>query len=311
MSTARHPQTDGQTERVNQCLETFLRCFVNSCPAKWYGWLPLAEFWYNTSPHSALGSTPFEVLYGHAPRHFGIINPVACASPDLPEWLQDRTQMTALIRQHLLRAGQQMKESADKHRSDRVFAEGDWVFLKLQPYVQCSVATRANQKPYVLKLQPYKVLRRVGTVAYKLQMPKDSTVHPVFHVSQLRQALPPIEQVLPHLPPAAAAAPVPEDILESRVIQRGGVDVPQVRVQWTDQPSELATWEDRQELQQHFPQAPAWGQAVTQGGENVTAQVPSKPTTAAATSGPERGQRQRRPNTRLPAHTWDTSGFVK
>ena len=50
------------TERVNQCLETYLRCFVHTCPTKWSSWLPLAEFWYNTSFHSSLGNTPFFVL---------------------------------------------------------------------------------------------------------------------------------------------------------------------------------------------------------------------------------------------------------
>jgi transposase InsO family protein len=73
MSTAYHPQSDGQTERVNQCLETFLRSFVHSCPNKWSAWLPQAEFWYNTCPHSSLGMSPFEVLYGRAPRHLGIL----------------------------------------------------------------------------------------------------------------------------------------------------------------------------------------------------------------------------------------------
>lgn len=60
MSSAYHPQKDGQTERVNQCLETYLRCFVHACPAKWSSWLAFAEFWYNCSYHSALGISPFQ-----------------------------------------------------------------------------------------------------------------------------------------------------------------------------------------------------------------------------------------------------------
>jgi transposase InsO family protein len=72
MSSSYHPQTDGQTERVNQCLETFLRSFVHACPSKWSPWLSLAEFWYKTSFHSSLGSSPFEVMYGRLPRQLGL-----------------------------------------------------------------------------------------------------------------------------------------------------------------------------------------------------------------------------------------------
>lgn len=58
MSSAYHPQTDGQTERLNQCLEGFLRCTVNSCPRKWSKWLSIAEFWYNTATIQCLGDPP-------------------------------------------------------------------------------------------------------------------------------------------------------------------------------------------------------------------------------------------------------------
>ena len=70
MSTAYHPQTDGQTERVNQCLEMYLRCAVQDSPKQWAQWLSAAEFWYNTSFHTALGCTPFKAVYGKDP-HMG------------------------------------------------------------------------------------------------------------------------------------------------------------------------------------------------------------------------------------------------
>jgi len=98
MSSAYHPQSDGQTERLNQTMETFLRCFVSACPSKWLQWLPLAEFWYNSSPHSAIGRSPFEALYGYTPRHFGVSTVDSVASVDLNEWLRERELMHSLIK---------------------------------------------------------------------------------------------------------------------------------------------------------------------------------------------------------------------
>jgi hypothetical protein len=115
MSSTYHPQTDGQTERLNQCLETYLYCMVNACPTKWAHWLALVEYWYNTTYHSAHGKTPFEVLYGHTPRHFGISATGTCKSDELNEWLHERTIMMQLIQHNLERAQHRMKTQADKH----------------------------------------------------------------------------------------------------------------------------------------------------------------------------------------------------
>lgn len=120
MSSSYHPQTDGQTERLNQCLEAFLRCTVHSCPRQWHKWLPLAEFWYNTTFHSALGKSPFEVLYGHSPRHLGISNLQSCSVPDLETWLLERELLQKLIQQQLHRAQRRMKSQADKNRYEFV-----------------------------------------------------------------------------------------------------------------------------------------------------------------------------------------------
>ena len=97
LSSSYHPQTDGQTERVNQCLETFLRCFAHSCPSQCHRWLSLAEYWYNTSFHSALGKSPFEVLYGFPPRHMGLDVDSVPPVPDLASWLAGRRHMQELV----------------------------------------------------------------------------------------------------------------------------------------------------------------------------------------------------------------------
>jgi hypothetical protein len=93
ISSAYHPQTDGQTERLNQCLKTYLRCMVHAYPNKWSHWLSQVEYWYTTTYHSALGKTPFEVLYAYAPRHFGLVAPEACGGADLRKWLEERIAM--------------------------------------------------------------------------------------------------------------------------------------------------------------------------------------------------------------------------
>lgn len=97
MSSSYHPQINGQTKRANQCLEAFLRCSVHSCLKDWHKWLPLAEFWYNTAYHLAMGTTPFKVLYGHPPRQLGITDPVAVTVLDLATWLPDTNLLTKLI----------------------------------------------------------------------------------------------------------------------------------------------------------------------------------------------------------------------
>jgi hypothetical protein len=98
MSSAYHPQSDGQTEHVNRCLETFLRCFVHACPTLWSQWLPMAEYWYNISSHSALGRSPFEVLYGFPPWHLGVPS-AAVALPELSRWLEERELMHQLVKE--------------------------------------------------------------------------------------------------------------------------------------------------------------------------------------------------------------------
>jgi hypothetical protein len=213
MSSSYHPQIDGQSERVNQCLETFLQCFVHSCPKKWKDWLSTVEFWYNTSFHSALNQSPLEALYDRRSRLLGI-DPPPAAEGKLADWLQERSAMTELIRQHLVPAQDRMKKQADKNRTECEFAVRAMVYLKLQSYVQSSVLPRANLKLSFKYFGPFKVLERTGNVDH-------SAIHPVIHVSQLKLAAGFKGLVSDQLPSNALQYRVPMQVLQSRLVDRG------------------------------------------------------------------------------------------
>jgi hypothetical protein len=108
-------------------------------------------------------------------------------------------------------------------------------------------------------------------VAYRLDLPEHSAVHPVFHVSQLKQAVGGKYAITSSVPGGLSSMQVPEKILQHRLSARGSRPVLQVLVKWMALPESLSTWEDLVALKQKFPAAPAWGQAVAKEGGGVTA----------------------------------------
>ena len=125
---------------------------------------------------------------------------------------------------------------------------GDRVFLKLQPYIQSSIAPRANHKLAYKSYGPFPVIAKINDVAYKLQLLEQATVHPVFHVSLLRQALLPGTAVEPQLPHCFDELAVPVAILQTRWRKgRDGVRE-QVKIQWSNSSHLGTTWEDKNSL---------------------------------------------------------------
>lgn len=271
-STAYHPQTDGQSERVNQCLEQYLRCAAHDSPAKWRKWLPMAEFWYNSSFHTSLGCSPFKALYGIEPN-FGTLPNLGSADGDaITDVAAERQAHLDLLREQLLRAQVRMKNQADKKRSDRQFQVGDDVLLKLQPYVQSSLVQRPSAKMALKFYGPYKVLSRVGATAYRLALPESSKIHPVFHISQLKPFTPnysPVFAELPSVIDLSIGSFLPEHILERRMVKKGNAAIPQIKVQWSTLSADHATWEDYHVLRKRFPEAVIWEGDHSPAGEGV------------------------------------------
>jgi hypothetical protein len=284
-NTAYHPQTDGQSERVNQCLEQYLRCAVQDNPKQWKKWMAMAEFWYNTSFHTALGCTPYKALYRVDPNFGAMPNLVVTEPSSAAETALEYQAQTELLRAQLLRAQQRMKTYADKNRTERHFAVGEQVLLKLQPYAQQSVVNRPYPKLSYKYFGPYKILERIGAVAYKLELPDTAKVHPVFHVSQLKPFTAnytPVYSTLPSVPDLVATTPVPVSILQRRLVKKGNTATPQVLIRWAHVPDDCATWEDYYVLKNRYPDAALWDEEQDQESSQGEASV--TPTTTTGSS---------------------------
>ncbi|KAJ0796576.1 putative nucleotidyltransferase, Ribonuclease H [Helianthus annuus] len=252
MSTPYHPQTDGQTEVVNKCLETYIRCMVLHYAESWSSWLSLAEWWYNTNYHTSIKTTPFQALYGFPPPIH-----VPCVHRDtkmaaLDEEMCAREEAVTILRNTLHMAQNRLKQQANKHRTDRAFAEGSWVYLKLRPYIQSSLRMTGYNKFSPKYYGPFLIVQKVGEVAYKLDLPPDSQLHPVFHVSLLKAAHGPPTKITP-IPKVPRFSLQPAKMLDQRVIKMDQKVVAQVLVQWEGLPLPEATWEVKHEFQLRFP----------------------------------------------------------
>ena len=158
------------------------------------------------------------------------------------------------IRNNLLQAQHRMTQRANKKRSERSFSMGDSVYVKLQPYRQHSVHKRICHKLSAKYYGPYTIIQKIGTVAYKLQLPASAAIHPVFHVSQLKQHVGhhAVHSDLPNSQQPSLLQPL--QIVKRRMRKSGNIAITQLLVVWKDLPLIEATWEDIDDFYFRFPE---------------------------------------------------------
>uniref|UniRef100_A0A0A9GL08 Tf2-1-like SH3-like domain-containing protein n=1 Tax=Arundo donax TaxID=35708 RepID=A0A0A9GL08_ARUDO len=161
------------------------------------------------------------------------------------------------LKANLAQAQCRMKKYADTHRSERSFSVGDMVYLKMQPYRMAAFGIRHSLKLTSKYYGPFRILKKIGPVAYELQLPATTSIHPVFHVSQLKKHIGPRAILNPDLPMVNAEGRIktePVAVLETRALPRQGNLITQWLMQWQNLPPENSIWEDADFIQHTFPQ---------------------------------------------------------
>ncbi|GJX42419.1 putative reverse transcriptase domain-containing protein [Tanacetum coccineum] len=257
MSAAYHPQTDRQSERTIQTLKDMCVHSEIYFGKGWVNHLPLVEFSYNNSYHASIKAAPFEALYGRkcrSPVCWAEVREVQLTGPEI---VQETTEKIIQIKQRIQAAQYRQKSYADLKRKPMEFQVGDRVMLKVLPWkgvVRFGKRGKLNPR-YV---GPFKVLEKVGAVAYKLELPQElSRVHNTFHVSNLKKCYADEPLAVPldglHIDDKLHFVEEPVEIMDREVKRLKQSRIPIVKVRWNSRRGPKFTWEREDQFQKKYP----------------------------------------------------------
>jgi hypothetical protein len=250
LSTAFHPQTDGQTERVNQTLEAYMRNYCSYQQDDWSDLLPLAEYAYNSAVSEATKFSPFYANYGFEPRT-NWPNPKPSSEWDNPASSVTVSQWEAIwstMHENLGKSRLRMARWYDKHHLKAPeFKPGDEVMLDRRNVQTKRPMNKLDHK----KMGPFKVTKAVGRRAYQLELPPQMRIHPVFHVSLLEPYKSPADPQRRVEPPEVEEIDgevnwVVREVADSRVNRQK--KIVEYLVLWEGYEQEDATWEPWEHL---------------------------------------------------------------
>ncbi|QRW23889.1 Retrotransposable element Tf2 protein [Rhizoctonia solani] len=239
-SSAYHPQSDGQTERVNPTIEHFLRAYSGINQKDWVKWLPMAEFAYNNAVHSATGKTPFKALYGWEP----LLTPSNIPT-DVPEADNLATQMEAQWREVEAALRQsKTRMTAGETGEPLTFEIGEEAWLDAKNVKLKTLSPKLTEQ----RLGPFKVTQKISDRAYRLELPPSMRIHDVFYVGLLSKVKRDKKRTFENRPPPVTVDGEEEYKVEgiSDAKERNGKWF--FRVKWKGYGPEENTWEPRENL---------------------------------------------------------------
>ena len=265
MSTAYHPQTDGQTERANRTLEDMLRAYVNEKQNDWDQHLTAIEIAYNNSKQASTGFSPFYLNYGQHPT-FPLTSAVSAlrstSNPSVEEMLENLMDDLLLAAKNVEKAQSNQEQQANRHRQHVEYEEGQKVWLST---ADLRLKSKITPKLSPRWIGPFTITRKISSLNYRLELPPTLSVHPVFHISKLRlhhesERFDPHRDLSPSIsrPPPVIVEEGEEAEYEVEEIKKhrrrkwdDGKTYKQYLVKWKGYPEWDSTWEWEDTLMEH------------------------------------------------------------